>query len=142
MFHRIAIWRVFVPLDFSTFSTKSAVSGHSGGGEASRRVRPQSGRSTASTLYAPKRRLQCSENTRSDPSPLGQPSTALGPGSPWIDPDHRSTAANYNKFGTTVATAYPTKRGPVNEASCEVQSGIAPHGPAFPHRLRVTKQVR
>src|SRR5438105_1677714 len=28
MFHRIAIWRVFVMLDFSTFSTKSAESGH------------------------------------------------------------------------------------------------------------------
>jgi hypothetical protein len=27
MFHRIAIWRVFVTLDFSTFSTKSAESG-------------------------------------------------------------------------------------------------------------------
>jgi hypothetical protein len=28
MFHRIAIWRVFVTLGSSTFSTKSADSGH------------------------------------------------------------------------------------------------------------------
>src|SRR5437016_4446023 len=28
MFHRIAIWGVFVTLDFSTFSTQSAGSGH------------------------------------------------------------------------------------------------------------------
>src|SRR5947207_1558185 len=39
MFHRIAIWRVFAMLDFSTFSTKSAETGHSPGIRTEVRIR-------------------------------------------------------------------------------------------------------
>src|SRR5437868_4513403 len=41
MFHRIAVWRVVVTLDFSTFSTKSALSGSSHYGSAASGFAPQ-----------------------------------------------------------------------------------------------------